>query len=80
MEVLKDGVIKTLTSAHAGETGMAIGIVNLSLLRIAEHAVGFGAFAKFGFRFGLIRRVTVRMPFQRGLAVSGLDFLHRRSA
>src|SRR5713226_228771 len=79
MEILEDGVVKTLTGA-AGKTGMTVSIVNLPLLRIAEHAVGFGAFAELYFRLGFIFRTAVRMPLQRRFAVGGLDFVDRRGA
>src|SRR5690242_14572544 len=57
---------------------MAVSIVDLLFLRVAEHAVRFRAFAKFRFRFGFILRIAVGMPFQCGLPVSGLDLLDCR--
>src|SRR5436190_2129257 len=58
---------------------MTVGVIDLFLLRVAEHAIGFGAFAKFRCCLGLVFRIAVGMPLQRGLAVGGLNFLHRRS-
>src|SRR5438874_2595010 len=37
------------------------------------------AAAKFRCCLGLVFRIAVGMPLQRGLAVGGLNFLHRRS-
>jgi hypothetical protein len=57
---------------------MAVGVVNLFFLRVAEHAVSFRAFAEFHFRLGLVFRAAVRMPFQSGFAVGALDLFDCR--
>jgi hypothetical protein len=75
VEVLEDRPAEIHTPARAGETGMAVGVVDLALLRVAEDTISFRAFAKFGFRFGFIFRMAVRVPLQRALAVRGLDFV-----
>jgi len=59
---------------------MTVRVVDLPLLRIAQHAVGFSAFAELYFRLCFVFRTAVRMPFQRRFAVRGLDFLDRGSA
>src|SRR5207245_2791380 len=50
MKILKYSVVKSLADAGARKAGITISVINLALLRIAQHAVGFGAFAKFYFR------------------------------
>src|SRR5712691_1204403 len=78
VEILEDGAVKSLAGAAAGKARVTVGVVDLPLLRITQHAVGFGAFAKLYFRFGFVFRTAVRMPFQSRLAVGGLDLVHRR--
>ncbi len=78
VEILEDGAVKSLAGATAGKARMAVRVVDLPLLRITQHAVGFGAFAKLYFRFGFVFRTAVRMPFQSRFAVGGLDLVHRR--
>src|SRR5882672_437420 len=80
VEILEDGVVKPLPAAGAGKTCMTVRVVDLPLLRIAQHAVGFSAFAELYFRLCFVFRTAVRMPFQRRFAVRGLDFLDRGSA
>jgi len=45
MEILEYG-LSNLVDAGARKTGVTVSVVNLALLRIAQHAVGFGALAK----------------------------------
>ena len=78
VEILEDGIVKTLAHSCAGKTCVTVGVVDLALLRIAEDAIGFGAFAEFRLRFGFVFRIAIRMPFQRGFAVGGFDFIDRR--
>ena len=78
VEILEYGVVKSLTGACARKTRVPIGVVNLPLLRITKHTVGFRAFAEVYFRLGFVRWIAVGMPLQRRLAVCGLDFLDRR--
>src|SRR6266849_1396166 len=78
VEILEDGAVKSLAGAAAGKARVTVGVVDLPLLRITQHAVGFGAFAKLYFRFGFVFRTAVGMPFQRRFAVGGLDLVHRR--
>src|SRR5260370_28451573 len=75
MEILEDGVVKSLAGAGAGKARMTVGVVNLALLRVAQHAVGFGTFAEPYLRLGLVFRIAIRVPFQRRFAVRGLDFV-----
>ncbi len=79
MEILEDSIVKSLTGA-AGKPGVTVGVINLSFLHIAEHAVGFGAFAKLHFRLGFVFRIAVRMPLERRFAVCAFDFVDRGSA
>ena len=58
---------------------MTVGVVDFALLLIAEDAVGFRALAELHFGFFFVFRVAVRVPLQRGFAISGLDFLDGRS-
>src|SRR5260370_18001798 len=74
VEILEDGVVKSLTGS-AGKPSMTVRVVNLPLLRIAEHAVGFGAFAKLYFRLGFVFRIAVRMPLERRFAIRAFDFV-----
>src|SRR2546429_6690890 len=64
VEILEDGVVKSLTAALAGKPCMTVGVVKLPLLGIAQHAVSFGAFAELYFRLRFVFRIAVRMPFQ----------------
>src|SRR5215472_4320229 len=57
---------------------MTVGVVDLPFLRIAEHAVRFGAFSEFCFGLGFVFRVAVGMPFERSLAVGRLDLIQGR--
>src|SRR5580698_433324 len=57
---------------------MTVVVVNLALLRIAEHAVRFSAHAKLDFRFGFIFRIAIGVIFQRALAVRSLDLFDAR--
>src|SRR5258708_19928741 len=77
VEILEDRTVETLTSACAREARVTVGIVNLPLLTVAQHAVGFSAFAELDFRLGFVFRIAVRMPLQRRLAVGRFDFIHR---
>src|SRR5260370_21115309 len=63
VEILSDSIVKSLT-VSAGKPGMTVGVINLPLLRIAEHAVSFGPFAKLYFRLGFLFRISVPMPLQ----------------
>src|SRR6267154_2927017 len=74
VEILEDSIIKSLTGS-AGKPGMTVRVVNLPLLRIAEHAVGFRAFAKLYFRLGFVFRIAVRMPLERRFAIRAFDFV-----
>ena len=54
---------------------MAVGIVDLTLLRIAQDAVGFGAFAEADFGFLFVVGIAIGMPLHGRFAVRGLDLL-----
>src|SRR5438445_10526055 len=77
VEILEDGAVETLTGACAGKSRVTVGVVNLSLLSVAQDAVSFGALAELHFRLGFVFRIAVRMPLQRRLAVGRFDFVDR---
>src|SRR5208282_3329907 len=77
VEVLEDGAVKSALRARARQARMAVSIVNLALLRVAEDAVGFRGFAEIVFGHFLVIRVAVGMPLHRGFAISGLDLVDR---
>src|SRR5690349_1585428 len=78
VEVLKDGLVKPLSPANARKPGVAIRVIDLLFLRVAEHAVSFRAFAESCFCFRFVLRIAVGMPFQRGLAIRRLHFFQCR--
>ena len=80
VEVLKDSIVKALAHAGAGKPRVTVGIIDLPFLRIAEHAVGFRAFAKLYFCFGFICRIAVGMPLERSFPVGRLDLINRSRA
>jgi hypothetical protein len=47
---------------------MAVAVVELALVRIAQHVVGFGCFLKLGLRLG-IADVAIRMILHGQLAI-----------
>ena len=69
--------LKSVCRAGAGQTGMTVGVVDLAFLRIAQDAVGFGAFAETNFGFFFIFRIAVGMPLQGRLSVGRFDLLDR---
>src|SRR5260370_965970 len=77
LEVLENRVVKSLSGARARKTRVAVGVVKLSLLRIAQHAVCFRALTELDLRIGFVLRIAVRMPFQRRFAVGRLDLFDR---
>src|SRR5271157_6343815 len=46
VEILEDGAVKPTLRAGARQARVAVGVVNLALLRVAEDAVSLGAFPK----------------------------------
>ncbi len=75
MKVLEDGAVEVGSGACARQAGVAVGVINLALLLIAQDAIGFCALAEFYFGFLFVFGVAVGMPLQRALAVRGLDLL-----
>ncbi len=80
VEVLEDGTAEVHTTTYTGKPGMTVGVVDLALLRIAEHTVGFGALAELHLCLGFIFRVAIRVPLERALAIGGFDFFYRGGA
>jgi hypothetical protein len=62
MEIAEDGAIEVHSAAGAGEAGVAVGVVDFTLLLIAQHAVSFRALTELYFGFFLVFRIAVRVP------------------
>src|SRR5205807_9090392 len=61
VEILEDGVVKSLTAALAGKPCMTVRVVKLPLLGIALHAVRFGAFGVLYICLISVFRLAVRI-------------------
>ena len=74
-----EDVFKTSESAEPGaaQAFMAICIIELSLLSIVQHLVGFGGFLEFLFSF-LVAGISVRMVFERKLPIRFFDIILAR--
>ncbi|MGB9471364.1 MAG: hypothetical protein WBQ59_18600, partial [Candidatus Acidiferrum sp.] len=75
VEILEDGFIEVGSAARAGETGMAVGVVNLALLRVTENAVSLGTLAEANFGLFLILGIAVGVPLQSRFSIRGFDLL-----
>ena len=83
-EILEAGHAEDVFDVHSGEvvhagaakSFMAVLIVLLSLLRIAQDLVGLGALLEFRLRF-LVARILVRMVLDRHAAIGALDLVGR---
>ena len=64
---------------RAGDAGMAEVIVPGALVRVAEHAVGFGGFLERGFR-RMVAGIAIGMMFERELAIGALEIRVARVA
>ena len=75
VKVLKHRAVESAGAPRARQASVPVGIVNLALLLVAEHAVRFRAFAEEHVGFFFVLRIAVGMPFQRGFAIRRLDFI-----
>ena len=77
VEILENCSVEVYSAACAAQPRVAVGVVNLPLFLVAQHAVGFRAFAEFHFGFVLVFRIAVGMPFQRRFPVRRFYLLNR---
>src|SRR5580698_2545909 len=78
--VLKDRPVEIDSRRLPRQSCVSVIVVNLALLRIAQHAVRFGALAKLDFCFRFVFRVAIGVILQRALAVRRFDLFDARRA
>jgi hypothetical protein len=78
VEILENRAVEVRLRTGAGKPRMAIRVINLPLLNVAQDAIGLRAFAEAVFRLFFILRAAVRVPLEGSLPVRRLDFLNRR--
>src|SRR5580700_473845 len=80
VEIAEGGIVEVHAAARAGESGVTVGVVNFTFLRIAQDTVCFRALAELYFGFFFVLRVAIGVPLQRGLPIGRLDLLDGRGA
>src|SRR5579863_5112244 len=75
LKLVEDGLIDAAVKSAARQSGVAKTVIRGALLRIGENRICFGGLPELFLRLLLGVRVAVGMPFQRRLAVRGLDLV-----
>jgi len=73
-EIGEDGLVKP-GEGLAAHAGVSVAVVGGALLRVDEHAVGFGQFLEALLRLFLAVGIAIRVPLQGGAAVGLFEFL-----